>query len=193
MVRIGPTSGFLRRNIRGHGFALTSVVWLAVVYCYWREFIPLLPNAVIPLPTKYYEFRGTRNGEIVSMRESHGSAPRESSYLGPIQFWDPRRGKLVRQFFREQDVILALSRHSTLAAVREWDNIRIVDLRTGETVFVRKAAGGFFGVQFSYDDRIVMFMAADKTVVVCDAATGEELWSRRGEKWAPLEPGGLLP
>jgi hypothetical protein len=188
----GPTPGFLRRNIRRHGLALTSVLWLATVYLYWREFVPLLPTSVIPLPSKYYEFRGTPNGEIVSMRESDGSVRRESSYAGPIQFWNPRQGKLVRQFFREQDVILALSRHSTLAAVREWDNIRIVDLRTGETVFVRKATGGFFRVQFSHDNRIVMFMAADKTVVVCDAATGEELWSRRGEKWAPLEPGGFF-
>jgi WD40 repeat protein len=188
----GPTPGFLRRNIRRHGLALASMVWLATVYLYWREFIPLLPTSVIPLSSKYYEFRGTPNGEIVSMRESDGAVARESSYLGPIQFWNPRDGKLVRQFFGEQDLILALSRHSTLAAVREWDNIRIVDLRKGETVFVRKAKGGFFRVQFSHDGRIVMFMAADKTVVVCDAATGEELWSRRADEWPPLEPGGLF-
>jgi hypothetical protein len=169
-----------------------SLLWIGAVFAYWREFVPLLPTAVIPLPAREYEFRGTGSGEVVSIREWDGSHRRESAYSGPIQFWDPREGKIVRQFFREHDVILALSRSSRLAVVREGEEIRMVDLRSGGTLFSRKATGGYFQVRFSQDERFVSFEDPDISRCVCDAMTGQELWSRRVNEWEPLEPGALV-
>lgn len=169
-----------------------SLLWLAAIFAYWRRFVPLVPTAVIPLPTPppglQYEFRAAPNGEVVSMLEWIGSGSRGSPYFGPIQFWNPRTGKLVRQLFDEQTGILEMSRHCTFAAVRDRDSIQMVDLRNGEAVFLQKTPGETVHVRFSRDERIASFTNAQKTVVFCDATTGKELWSRRADEWAPLEP-----
>lgn len=189
----GATPNRPRRRLRDFGFAIASLIWILGAYFWWREFVPLRPTSDIAIPKLAqgtHTFRAAADGEIASMVWRGGSG-KQAHYTGPVQFWSPRQGRLVRQFFDQRTGIFELSPRATLAAIQIGAIVRIVELRAGKTVFERKASEDGCFVRFSDDDNLVCFRSPDDSFAVCDATTGRELWSRRGDERPLLEPIGI--
>jgi hypothetical protein len=144
---------------------------------YWWKYVPLAPTAVIPLPQgPGVEIREAADGEI-ALIHGHWGPSTDFDLSGPVEFWDSRTGKRTRQLLDQSDVIVGVSPKCRLAALRDGDDVKLIDLADGTERFRRSGMGSRVRAWFTADEGRVAFLVGN-TVHVCDATNGDELWSR---------------
>jgi hypothetical protein len=148
------------------------ILWCIVIHSYWRSRIPLPANAVIAIPHGS-TFQGfSEAGEVVTI-------PTTDEWLafhGPIQFWDPTTGRLVRQCLTEDDELRGGSSGLRLAGVRQGKHFLVVDTTTDKVLLRRDLADDRLRVTFSPDHQLAA-LRSGLSIAVCEVLGGRELWS----------------
>jgi hypothetical protein len=91
----------LRRGMSRRSLAVVALLWLATVYLWWREFVPLRAM-LLPTPPSGRYWRGfTDDRQMILFTpfptNEHG--PQSLLDRDPLEIWDPVRQVVTRTLF----------------------------------------------------------------------------------------------
>jgi DNA-binding beta-propeller fold protein YncE len=159
--------------------ALTA--WLTGVTSYWWTFVPPTPSHVIPLEGRSHRWTPGLGNVIVLSHTGDGEArqsgprgERRPPSFGPLQFYDPATGQLLREALTADDEILALTlAHREMAICHKDGVITAVDLRNPDKSVELEGVKPNSQFSFGPGTKVVVTHAGSSTAY--NTETGEQL------------------
>lgn len=178
----------MSRPSRRHAvlFAI-SAAWFAAICWYWDTTIPLEPSNVVALDGRKVHIPGVRSDVVLLHRQKQVPDQRPGTQVfrgsawmtvqtGPVEFCDPRTGRILSQCLDTADQILRFSFSEPLwAAVARGDQLRMVDLASGRAHWEIPLNGLIFA-DFASQDRILLVQREDN-LTAYDRESGNVLWT----------------
>lgn len=153
-------------------------IWLTASTYYWWHFVPPAPSHIIPLKGRSHRWTPGLGDVIVLSRKGEGEmrntgprGERRPASFGPLQFYDPANGKLLREVLTADDEILALELKPREFAIVFRDGVvSAVDLSNPEK---RNELEGIYpGEEFTFVDGPRVRVSSIGRVSTFDLVTG---------------------
>src|SRR5436190_13753473 len=156
---------------------LLGGMWAVLAAVSWWNFVPALPQAVIPIPDDRSLAGFTAEGDLVTARVQY-EGKRSWFLTGPIEVISAQDGQVLKALYEPKDFLVAAPEGGSHIAMRRGDDVLVTNLAT-EQVALRVAAvpTARATASFSVDDRKVA-VAAGNAVSLHVIASGEQVWRR---------------
>jgi hypothetical protein len=172
-------------------FSIVSVAWCGAVVWFWQNCVPVLPTSEIRPQLATWQVGYSQTGKFVfcgRMIDEDGRV----QMAGPIQFWDPSTGTLVRESLAPDDQILELSLSERDVAVTLRDGyLRAIDLENSRLLFERPVASPIQKVSVSLDQKLLSIVESS-SLTICDLVAGRELWSKQDVTFDRFDDSGCV-
>jgi hypothetical protein len=171
------TPGLLSHQVRRLAFALATLIWLAAVYFYWREFVPLR-TTLIPPPAGLHWRGATSDGLLIRLGRVEGEPGQPATLTGPLELWNPVTRHVERTMLDESDEVIAYRPEDCdFVAVRRDDTLRLVRLADGQDVLSLPAEDAP-GNWWASSDGVIAYRFDGSTLTAYRLPDAKPLWSK---------------
>lgn len=161
--------------------AVISVVWLAAVSGFWREFVPLSPTVTVNVGSDRHPLGFLETGELVLARKGSSIVRQGAPALsGPLEFWQFPEGQKSREALEAGDGFQSWMPHTGEFVFLRDGTWIAVDLKTQTLLGGLPATGRIEWYWPVANGRRLLYLD-DRTLRLHDFDRAAEIWTASGE------------
>ena len=158
-----------------------AVTWLSTVTWLWNRVAPVVPDRVVSFAGPA-EILQARDGQLGICRVAKPSYDPDQPFLtGPLESWDLRTGRKVREVSTRNDHLFPRARTSDLKLVRSGSNFQLYCPSTAKLLDTFQCDAVIIDGMLS-PNRNLAVLTTNQRTFVRDLAQHQELWSH--DDWA---------